>query len=86
MQRGRRAPSVAVETRGHYLTLTVDAVYGTTMISKDRPVPFEPGLRVHITLGPLLPQYDGEDDDYLARQAVAIASHGNEYRGPSSPW
>ncbi len=46
---------LAVETRGHYLTLAVDAAYGTTVISKDQPVPFEPGLHVHITLGPLLP-------------------------------
>jgi hypothetical protein len=77
---------LAVETRGHYLTLTVDPAYGTTAVSKDQPVPFKPGLRVHITLGPFLPQYDGEDDDNLAREAIAIASHGNEYRGPSSPW
>ena len=78
--------ALAVETRGHHLTLAVDAAYGTTAISKDQPVPFKPGLRVHITLGPLLPQYDGEDDGDLAREAIAIASHGNEYRGPSSPW
>ena len=78
---------LSVETRGHHLTLAVDAAYGTTVISKDQPVPFQPGLRVHITLGPFLPQFDGgEDDDDLAREAIAIASHGNEYRGPSSPW
>ena len=77
---------LVVETRGHRLTLAVDAAYGTTTIAKDAPVPFDPGLRVHITLGPHLPQFDDEPDDYLAREAIAIANHGNEYRGPSSPW
>ena len=77
---------LAVETRGHHLTLRVDAAYGATAITKDQPVPIKPGLRVHIMLGPLLPKYDRRDDAYLARQAIMIASHGNEYRGPSSPW
>jgi hypothetical protein len=78
--------TLTVETRGHHLTLAVDAATGTTMITKAQQVPFKSGLTVHITLGPLLPQYDGEHDDCLADEAIAIANYGKNYSGPSSPW
>ena len=77
---------LVIETRGHRLTLAVDAANGTTTVTEDQPVPFVPGLTVHITLGSLLQQYDGEDDDYLANETIRIASYGENYRGPSSPW
>jgi hypothetical protein len=82
--------SLVVETRGHHLTLAVDAASGITTVTEDRPVPTEPGVTVHITFGPLLPQYEGDaddaDDGRLARMAIAIAHHGKGYHGPSSPW
>ena len=77
---------LVVEARGHRLTLAVDPATGITTVTDDRAVPFVPGLTVRIALGPLLPRYDGDDDDYLACEAIAIASHGENYRGPSSPW
>jgi hypothetical protein len=51
---------LVIETRGHRLTLAVDAANGITTVADDQPVPFVPGLTVHITLGSLLLQYDGE--------------------------
>ena len=77
--------SLVVETRGRRLTLAVDTATGTTAVTDDQPIPPAPGLAVHITLGPLLPRFDW-DDGRLAREAIAIAKHGMDYRGPSSPW
>jgi hypothetical protein len=79
------AGSLTVETRGHRLKLAVDPATGTTTVVENLPVSFRPGLTVCIELGHLLPQYDW-DDDRLASEAVAIARHGKDYRGPSSPW
>ena len=78
--------SLAVETRGHRLTLAIDTATGTTQVIDDQSVPFKPGLSVYITLGPALPRHGERDDGRLARDAIAIASHGKDYRGPSSPW
>ena len=77
--------SLAVETRGHRLTLAGDPGTGLTAVTEDQPVPSVPGLAVYITLGSLLPQYNYDEGD-LAREAIAIASHGKAYHGPSSPW
>jgi hypothetical protein len=78
--------SLVVETHGRRLTLAVDPTTGLTTVTEDQPIPATPGLTVRICFGPLLPQYDGWDDGQLARDAIAIAIHGKEYRGPSSPW
>ena len=42
---------IAVETRGHRLTLDVDGATGTTQVLDDQAVPAAPGLTVDITLG-----------------------------------
>jgi hypothetical protein len=78
--------SLVVETRGHRLTLAVDPATGVAMVTRDQPVPPVPGLAVHIVFGPNLLRYSRQDDGCLARDAIAIASHGTDYRGPSSPW
>jgi hypothetical protein len=77
--------SLVVETRGRRLVLAVDCATGTTIVTDDQPIPPTPGLVVRITLGPALPSYTGRDDK-LAREAIHIASYGNNYVGPSSPW
>ena len=77
--------TLVVETRGHRLTLAVDPANGTTAVVEDHPVAPTPGLAVYITFGPRLPWYS-YDDGILARKAIAIAGHGTNYRGPSSPW
>ena len=60
--------SLAVETRGHRLTLAVDPATGITAVTADQPVPCVPGLAVHITLGSLLPRYDCDDGPWPGRQ------------------
>ena len=77
--------SLIVETRGHRLTLAVDMATGLTRVENDQAVPVKPGVAVHITFGPRLPRYYG-DESTLARNAIAIASYGKGYDGPSSPW
>jgi hypothetical protein len=77
---------IAVETRGHRLTLDVDGATGMTRVLEDRPVPVGPGLTVDITLGEGGLANDGYDIANLARVAINLAHHGEPYRGDSSPW
>ena len=79
--------SLVVETRGHRLTLAVDAASGITTVTEDCPVPAEPGVTVYITFGPLLPNMRTmRTMAAWHAMAIAIAHHGKDYHGPSSPW
>ncbi len=79
--------SIVVETRGHRLTLAVDDATGQTLVIDDDPMPLSPGLTVRLTFAPLLPSSRGHAaDSVLARNVIALATHGKPYTGPSSPW
>lgn len=77
--------SLQVETRGRCLSLAVNLTDGLTIVTNDQPAPDNGGLTVRIRLGDRLAR-GRRDDDYLARDAINIASHCGGYRGPSSPW
>jgi hypothetical protein len=77
--------SLSVETRGRRLTLAVDQLDGSTNVIMDEPVPETPGVTVRIVLGDHL-QRGHCADETLAQEAIAIAGHGKQYSGPSSPW
>src|SRR4051794_39346999 len=78
--------SIIVETRGHRLTLAVDDATGRTLVLDAAPVPLAAGLILRLTFGPLLQSYGSHADNLLARNAIALATHGKSYTGPSSPW
>ncbi len=65
----------------------MDDATGRTLVLDDAPVPLSAGLTVRLTFGPLLPSYGSHaTDSVLARNAIALATYGKPYTGPSSPW
>ena len=77
--------SIAIETRGHRLTLATDTAKGTTQVVADEAITPKPGLSVSITLGEAMPRHNWHDG-LLAQTAINVAAYGKNYNGPSSPW
>jgi hypothetical protein len=76
--------TLMVETRGMRLWLQTDIKIGITTVRKSEPSPFEPGVKLHVALGPQLAWRREQLD--LAIATVRISRFGHGYSGPSSPW
>jgi hypothetical protein len=76
--------TLMVESRGHRLWLEMDRATGKAFIGRDEPIPFEPGVKLHIALGQTLALKRGDLD--LALATIRLSGHGRGYSGPSSPW
>ena len=76
--------TLMVETRRHRLWLEMDMATGKMFIQSNEPIPFEPGLTLHIALGSTLTFKEYDFD--LAKATIQISRHGQVYLGPSSPW
>ena len=72
--------TIAVASRGHCLTLTVDAATGQTTVEKDELIPEAPGITVTIAL----PVFDGTEA-WPAEASIAVAQTGTVYAGSSQP-
>lgn len=73
--------SLVIETRGRRLTLAVCRDTGHTSVVSAEPSLLSAGLAVHLGIG-----LGNSTDGRLAHASIKIASHGETYVGPSSPW
>jgi hypothetical protein len=76
--------TIAVTTRGHRLDLAVDVATGHTTVVNDTPAIHTAGTKVELTF----PRQMFQNNDYVyPRNAIILAKHGEQYRGPSiSSW
>ena len=72
--------TISVASRGHCLTLAVDAVTGQTTVEKNELIPEAPGTTVTIALS----VFDGTEAR-PARESIAVAQNGTVYAGSSQP-
>lgn len=76
---------LAVETKGHRITIGLDELDGTA-----RPATVEAletiGTRIEVRIGPALNLYDLAEAGRWADQALFLAGKGKPYKGKTSPW
>jgi hypothetical protein len=73
--------TLVVETHGRRMTLATCRRTGHTNVVLDELISQSAGMTVRLSIGPRDPT-----DDNLATGTIAVASYGEAYSGPSSPW